>query len=182
MTGAASHAGASGDAFDLLGLEPRFDLDPARLERAYLTRAARLHPDLASGNPDAPVKAAALNHAKAALSDPESRANLLLARLGGPSKDQDKSLPDGFLMDMLETRERAEGDLSSADPARLAPWKQWTQDQRSHYAQRVGELFRALPAGGSHADTLRAIRLELNAWRYIERLAEQLDPARSANL
>ncbi|MDX2017771.1 MAG: DnaJ domain-containing protein [Planctomycetota bacterium] len=181
MASAAPQPAPSGDAFDLLGLEPRFDLDPARLERAYLSRAARLHPDLASGNPDAPAKAAALNHAKATLSDPEARANLLLARLGGPAKDQDKSLPAGFLMDILETRERAEADLASADPARLAPWKSWTNDQRAAYAQRVSELFAAALAQ-PHPDTLRAIRLELNAWRYIERLAEQLDPARSANL
>ncbi len=88
------------DPFDILGIPPGFELNPAALGRAYLALAARLHPDIARGDPDASIRSAAANRAKAILENPESRAAALLARLGGPSKESDRSLPPGFLADI----------------------------------------------------------------------------------
>jgi hypothetical protein len=139
-----------------------------------LTRAAVVHPDLAVDD-EADRAAATLNKAKAILEDPERRAGALLARLGGPGKSEDKSLPAGFLMSMMETREAVEEALASKDPGARARWEAWAQEQRGEYQRRVASLFAA--AGESRdAPTLRVIRQELNAWRYIERLIEQLDP------
>jgi curved DNA-binding protein CbpA len=163
------------DPFDLLGLPHDFDLDPARLARAYLTLAARLHPDVARDDPGSAALAAAANKAKAILDDPERRANALLQRLGGPAKDADRALPDGFLMEILETREQIESAAASPDRAQIDHWRRWAADQRSRYIARASGLFRQHTAAPDSA-TLRVIRQELNAWRYIERLIEQLEP------
>jgi molecular chaperone HscB len=162
------------DPFDLLGLHPRYDLDGAALQRSYLMRAAAVHPDLAGGE-DADRSAAALNKAKLILENPEKRAEALLMRFGGPGKSDDKSLPAGFLMSIMETREAVEEALVSKDPAQRAQWEAWAQEQRGEYQRRVASLFAAV-GNSREAATLRAIRHELNAWRYIERLIEQLDP------
>src|SRR5690242_15612371 len=82
------------DAFELLGLEARFDLTAGEVRAAYLARVGGVHPDRGG---DESEGAAGLNAAKTALSDPESRANLLLARMGGPSKEINRELPEGFL-------------------------------------------------------------------------------------
>lgn len=163
------------DPFEVLGLPPKFDLDAAAVQRAYLAKAAGIHPDLAFGAEDADIQSAAINRAKAILADGERRANALLERLGGPGKSVDKSLPAGFLMDIMETREAIEAALATKDPGEREKWEAWAQGQREKYAERVGRLFDGL---GDSRDpkTLRAIRQELNAWRYIERLIEQLDP------
>ncbi len=161
------------DAFDVLGLEPEFDLDPVTLERAYLVRAAHAHPDRAGGDPEASRLSASINEARRLLSDPESRANVLLARLGGPSKEQEKSLPSGFLAEMMEVREDIESAVAAGGEAERARREQSAGERRAAHARAVSGMFRALGPRPSSA-ALRAIRVELNAWRYTERLLEQL--------
>src|SRR5205085_5199949 len=136
-----------------------------------LARAAAAHPDLGGGD-DAEHQSALLNRAKASLEDPERRAGALLARLGGPGKSEDKSLPAGFLMSMMETREAVEEALAGKDPRERQKWEAWATEQRGEYRRRVAALFDSLGASRDAA-TLRAIRQELNASRYIERLIEQ---------
>ncbi|HYE60619.1 MAG TPA: iron-sulfur cluster co-chaperone HscB C-terminal domain-containing protein [Phycisphaerales bacterium] len=164
------------DPFTLLGVPARYDLDHAAVERAYLSRAALLHPDVVGdgsiAESEAAVQLAQLNRAKATLLNDERRANALLAALGGPSKEQDKSLPDGFLFKIMETRQEIEAAIASGDQQQRGRWQQWAQAQRAEYRERVAKLFTA----SGEARALQAVRTELNAWRYIERLIEQLDP------
>jgi molecular chaperone HscB len=162
------------DAFDILGLQPGFALEQGAIDRAYFARSAALHPDLAA-DPDAPRRMAALNDAKRTLEDPESRADALLRRLGGPAREQERGLPEGFLMEIMETRQEIEGAVSSGDPGERRRWQEWAADERRAAIRDVGAMFRDLgtePPGAA----LREIRVRLNAWRYIERLIEQLDP------
>lgn len=176
------------DPFLALGLERTFDLDESRIRRAYLARAATIHPDTMEGalDGDADADSAALNEAKRTLEDPERRANALLALLGGATKEEDRSLPPGFLMEVMELRERVEEALGSGDASARARVGREAGVAREAYIQRVGALFRGLGPGdgvesGERAFALRAIRVELNAWRYIERLIEQLDPGYDPN-
>lgn len=160
------------DPFDLLGIPPAFDVDLAALHRAWLAGSARLHPDRLSAGSSESDEAqrlallAALNQSKAVLADPFQRGEALLARLGGASKEADKSLPDGFLIEMLEVRERLEEGVASGDAAAVGTWEAWAGEQRRGAIERVGGLFRE--------GALAEVRRELNAWRYIERMIEQL--------
>lgn len=160
------------DPFSLLGLPAKFDLDARAVEAAYLQRAAAAHPDLANSldAEDADAVSGQLNEARQVLLNAEQRANALLALRGGPSKESEKSLPPGFLMEIMETREQIEEALAARDPARLQTWREWALAQRSAYSARVAALFRE-----STSHKLVEIRTMLNAWRYIERLIEQLD-------
>lgn len=166
---------ARSDPFATLGLPARFDLDPGAVERAYLARAAATHPDLADpATADAAARAAAaLNDAKAALLDPESRARALLAHLAPDAPATERDLPEGFLMEIMQTRMAIEEAVQSRDPQAVARWREWAADQRSSSIERLGALFAGLddpPDPGALAE----IRRRLNAWRYIERLLEQL--------
>lgn len=161
------------DPFALLGLERSFRVDPLLLQRAWLGRIAELHPDR---HPD-PVKAASLlahvNRARDTIEDPEERANALLVLLGGPARENDKSLPDGFLGEVMEVRQAAEEARATADAAALARWQRWARDQREHYRERSAAMFDSV-GDGPAPDSLREIRELLNAWRYIERMIEQI--------
>lgn len=167
----------SEDPFDILGLPARFDLERGRIERAWLARSAAAHPDLAAGEVEEATSASSrLNQARRTLEDPERRADALLVRLGGPSPQEEKSLPDGFLFEIMETREQIEAAIEAGGEAERERWRQWAQQQRRDYTERIGQMFERV-GEASDAERLRAIRVELNAWRYIERLIEQLDPA-----
>lgn len=161
------------DPFDALGLPPRFELSPRDVRRAWLERSASVHPDRTGpGDAEAARRAAALNDARRTLEDPERRAGALLARLGGPSMAADKSLPPGLLAEFLEVQEAVDEARAAERP--LDEYERWARTKRDEHIQRAGELFaRASP---NDPRSLAAIRTELNAWRYVERLIEQLDP------
>ena len=163
------------DPFDVLGLEPRFDLDPARVQRAYLERSGVLHPDRAGDALTASGAASAdLNAARRALADPEQRAAALLARLGGPGRGQERSLLEGFLAEMLAVGEHIEQARAARDAGALQGWAAWADERRRGHVDTVARLFGGLGTPPAPGDLTR-IRRELNAWRYTERLIEQIE-------
>lgn len=169
------------DPFETLGLPRSFNVDPAGVRRAWLSASGALHPDRAGGDPleEAEIarRSAQVNAARRALDNPEFRAEALLRLLGGPPVGADKSLPDGFLAEMMSVREELEE--AAGDPARVAVLERWAQEQRAGYLERIGALFGAHEQTGDRS-ALASIRTELNAWRYIERMLEQIHPARGA--
>ena len=170
------------DPFDALGVPPSFRLTATQIERAYLTRAAQAHPDAhADAHTSADAAQAAsgmahLNDARRRLRHAETRARALLHR-HGLHDPADDALPDGFLMSMLETRMEIEAAIAGGDEAERTRWAEWAERRRAEHAERIAELFDDLDAGGDQDAIGAHIRVELNAWRYIERLIEQLDPA-----
>src|SRR5580698_8262519 len=84
---AAVERASSSDAFGLLGLPARFDLDPAVIEAAFFERSKELHPDKHANAPAAErfailSRSRALNDAYQTLKKPISRAEYLLEREG----------------------------------------------------------------------------------------------------
>ncbi len=166
------------DPFDTLGVRASFDLDPDELRTNWLRRSLDAHPDRAASDEEARELASRLNHARRMLENSESRADALLIRLGGPSREEEKGLPDGFLMEIMELREGLETAQATGDPAALEPHREAAEREREKRLLRVREMF----AESESPDDAqrRAIRIELNAWRYLERMLEQVDPAVSA--
>ncbi len=156
------------DPFAILALPRRFDLTDAAVRRAFLAKVQSAHPD-AGGDQDI---GADLTKARDTLLNPESRADALLQLLGGPAKDADKSLPPGFLMDIMETREALDEALASNTAAELERLKAWALTERQNYIQAA--------AAGFASGDLKNLRTTLNAWRYIERMIEQMDPNTNA--
>ncbi|PCI10787.1 hypothetical protein COB72_02420 [bacterium] len=168
--------------FSTLNLPARFDLDATAIERAYLTGLTSAHPDAGGGgsgdglseDSDGP-DAATLNQARMTLLDSEQRAVALLDVLGGASASQCKDLPDGFLMEMMTRREEIEEQIADGGNESRSNWEAWAREERASYTNEAKALFDAI-AEESTLEKLVDIRVLLNAWRYIERLIEQLDP------
>ncbi len=161
------------DPFAALGLPRQFDLDRDALLTAWRRTSAQAHPDRAGNDAEAARRTAQINDARQTLEDPESRGNVLLALLGGPTKEENNALPDGYLMEILELREEME-DAKAAGES-LEEFEKLAQEQRAQHIAEVGEMFTALNET-PNKEALAAIRVELNAWRYVERMIEQLDP------
>lgn len=176
----ASTESAGGiDPFDLLGLPPRFDLDASEIDRAWIRLAAACHPDRVSDPVEAveaSARSAQLNEARATLRDPERRADRLLRRLGGPAAADETSLPPTFLAEVLEVRERVE-EARGADGDVRREIEKEVVSRRDACIARVASLFLE---GGGDSSRLRRIRLELNVWRYHERLLAELRGTASA--
>ena len=99
------------DPFELLGVEPRFDLDMAALEARHRALSGALHPDRYSGRPAAERrmaldKAIRVNEAFRALRDPIKRAERLLERAGiEVGETAETQVSADLLMEMMEQRE-----------------------------------------------------------------------------
>ena len=170
------------DPFAVFGLPREYGVDLADLDRIYLQRSAALHPDMLGeagfsdlgGDGSVGGEIAELNRAKQVLEDPEQRAIALWSLCGGV---EDKSLSPGFLMEMMEVRGEIEAAQQAGDPVAIARWELWADERRKEYQRRVGGLFAKLGSDTAvNTSVLKEIKLELNGWRYIERLAEQLHP------
>ena len=160
----------------LLGLEPSFEVDTKDL-KARLRRFTRLvHPDFfALEGDEALAKAernnALLNEAFAILSDETRRADRLVADLGGPSEKDLGSMPQAFLMEVMEWNEAldeaAATPLDSPERAALEGLANTLLEERDRRLEAVGELLTPLPPPGSPA--LTQVRRDLNAVRYLSR-------------
>jgi len=159
------------DPFSLLELDPRFDLDPNELRQRFLTASAANHPDRfidPLDQADAAERSAAINHAHQVLADPEARANALLSLRGGPAAADDQSLPPTLLMEMMEVREELDQAVADSDQPALDRLRQWAASEYDQHVAKLTALFAAADLDG------QAVRLELNAMRYIQRMIEQL--------
>ena len=164
------------DPFETLGLPRRFDLDPAELHAKYIQASSACHPDRHTdpvAQADAAERIAFINQAYTVLSDPEKRADALLKLLGGPAKEDDKSLPPALLIEMMEIREQLEQVIAENNKAELAKCRGWADDQRNAHLLKIADLFKD-PGDALSDTTAKAIRLELNTLRYIQRMLEQM--------
>lgn len=168
-----SIAGDGADPFARLGLPRTARVDGAAVRDAWRQRSRALHPDRID-DPVARAEAAAelalVNEARAILEDDERRLNLLLELAGGPSASEEKTLPDGFLQEILLVRMEMEEALAGGDPDERERFERWAQEARAERRERVVALLAEAPG----PEPLRSARIELNAWRYLERMIEQL--------
>ncbi len=168
-----STSNSSQSAFDLLGLPPRFDLDPQAIESAFFERSKELHADKFATAPAAERVAAlsksrALNDAYLAIKKPVPRAEYLLARAGVAIGDNER-LDPAFLMEILELREEL-AEARAAGKLDLVERLQGTMKTRR--AAAVG----ALPPLFA-ANDLPAIKEKLIVLRYLNRYLEECDAA-----
>jgi len=109
------------DPFAVFGLEPHFDIDTPRLERAYVDAQRRLHPDGFATRPErerrlAAAQAVAINAAYASIKAPLARARTLLRQHGRDAGEASTETIDdpAVLMEAMETRE-ALAEAADAD-------------------------------------------------------------------
>ena len=109
------------DYFALLGLPPRYHLDPEALRRSYLQQSRALHPDyFGNATPaeqeQALRRSSLVNQAYRALSDPIARLEHLLRRAGliDAAGQTTHRLGAAFMMEVMELGEVAtEGDAAA---------------------------------------------------------------------
>ena len=169
----AAESRSSSDLFAALGLEPRFDVDVAELERAYLERSREVHPDRFATAPAAERVAALsrameVNDAYKTLKRPVARAEYLLARAGQGIGDHEK-VDLTFLSEVLELRE----ELAAARAAgRLDEVAKLEKAMKARHAALVAELAPSFAAGD-----LARVKRALIELRYVARYLEECDAA-----
>jgi len=161
------------DHFQRLGLPRRFSVDSDALEAAYLAKSREAHPDFhalgTAAEQDASLRdTAAVNEAYLILRDSFRRADYLLGLLGGPTAGQQKDMPQAFLMEMMDLRERMEAVMTAGDEVKLAAMEADLEKRMTGTFETVGKLFDTEPV------PLVAARRELNAAKVVKGLLRDL--------
>jgi len=163
----------SPDPFAIFGLERRFSLDKQALRQAFLKASAQQHPDRFVDpleQAEAVDKMSLLTDAYRVLSDPELRARSLLELSGLELAEEKDKLPPALLMEVMEVREELEFALRAGDQAELERLRKWAEGERSAYLKKLSILLdRELDA-----EAAKAVRLDLNVLRYMQRMLEQI--------
>jgi len=174
---------ASPGPFESFGITPVYAIDRQELRRRLLRFSRLTHPDFfATAGAEARSRAeratSQLNSAFETLSDDASRADHLIRSLGGPDEEEERAMPDEFLMEVLEWNELLEGarrgDALPQD--RVTGLRSELESRRAEALETVAGLLEPLPARGS--DALRRARRALNVLRYLDRALEQLESLR----
>lgn len=166
--------------FSLLGYDgPTFDVDAAELERRWLQRSRKVHPDRMAKKADverryAAAQTAALNDAYATLKDPIARATRVLESLGV----RDAPMPDGaFLAAMFDAREEAgaspDARRRALDEAR-GRWDGGVARLQAGFAALLAERRAAPTQGAPLAPTKEMLARTTSELRYLARLLDEL--------
>jgi molecular chaperone HscB len=174
--------------FDLLGVEPRYHLDAADLERRFHERSRKHHPDRhVKSDPETRVRSALhtaqLNQAYRTLREPVQRAEYLL-RLHGIEISDERSghkVDPAFLMEILELREQLAEARAESDPVRVRALGEAVRTRREQALADAEAGFSRFESGEREA--LGAVADALVAERYFRRFLDEVeafDEARQA--
>lgn len=157
----------------MLGLAPQFLIDPEVIERAFLERSKRVHPDRFATAPVAErtkalSQARALNDAYQAVKKPVARAEYLLARAGVTIGDNERLEPE-MIEQVLELREELALARQRQDRAALESFQAQMRARRAQAVDQLAPLFAR--------QDLQAIKRELISLRYIDRYLDECDAA-----
>jgi len=157
------------NAFALLGLDARYDLDPALIERAFFDKTKELHPDRHAGAPASErvavlARSRALNDAYQIVKRPVARAEYLLEQAGVTIGDNEQ-LDPAFLMEILEMREELAEARVAGKTDEVARLERAMKQRRAAAVAQLAPLFAA--------HDLVAIKRTLIVLRYLDRYLEE---------
>jgi molecular chaperone HscB len=172
--------------FEVFALPVQFDVDKKSLRKRLLEISRLTHPDF-FGTASSELKqraeraSARLNSAHEILADDACRSDWLIAHLGGPDENEERQMPQPFLMEVLEWNEQLEEARKSRAPlsSELSTLEQSLRERREEALAAVRSALVPLPERGSQR--LRDARRELNAIRYIDRALAEVEALRLAN-
>ena len=170
------------DAFELLGVEPAFELDLGGLERRHRELSRALHPDRYAGRPPAERrqalgKAIEVNDAWRVLREPVRRAEALLTKLGvHVGESQEAPTDQELLMEMMEWREELSDARRGRDAEALQQLLRTVRARQAELTERMAAGFAEALANrsGSPVDdgTREALLQQLGELRYYRKFVD----------
>ncbi len=162
--------------FELFGLAPAYTLEPERLDRCYREIQARIHPDRFAHAGEAERRASMqwttqVNEAYRTLKNPVQRARYLLELNGvDVAFETDTSMPNDFLVEQLELREKL---AEARDVESLDLLQENLSEERQSIEKKISEQ---LDARQNFEDAKILVRKLM----FLERLGEEIDAAYEA--
>ena len=169
--------------FELFGLPVVFDLDENALHHKYLSLTRSVHPDIAGQASEAKrlnalAISSEMNHAYETLRDPVLRAEYLLSLAGEDPGHDNRSAPPELLGEIMMFREEIEEARHAADQTALNGIRQQVADRQKACVDAILALARSMT--DDKPEARRALRQQLNAFKYWRNLTDRMLPGGDA--
>ena len=165
------------DPFEILGVEPRFELDLTNVELRHRELSRVVHPDRHAGAPPssrrvALSRAIEANQAFAELRDPARRAEALLKRYGVVVEEgKEKAADPMLLMELLELGEGIATARRARDAASVEQQTAALKAREQGVISALAAAFRELEAGVPAASD-QAVK-QIGILRFLRRLLDE---------
>ena len=165
------------DPFQVLGIDRRYAVDLARLDKTHRELSRALHPDRFTAAPPgenraALSKAVEVNEAFRVVRDPVRRAEALFAAHGvRVGETHEPKASPAFLMEVLERREALADAKAARDVARVRALEAEVRELARAAEASLGAGFDRQGAGGG--DGLQALVPVLGELRFYRRFLEE---------
>ena len=177
------------DPFEMLGVERRFDLDLATLEKTHRELSRALHPDRYAGAGASErravlEKAASVNEAWRTVRDPIKRAEALFALAGlQVGEDNEPKPTPAFLMEVLEQREALSDARAAKDLVKVRSIGAAMEKRANDAEQKLAQGFVAVGTDASAADRTAVTELLplLGELRFFKRFLEEVSNIEEEN-
>jgi len=145
------------NAFAVLDVDQKYDVDPEDLKSKYRKLMAQHHPDILGSKVDDKNTASIITHAYQQLANPHKRALHLLELLGNPQVESSTTLTEAggsildmdFLKQVMEIREEVDfillshqGEEKDADKALKPLWEE-NLNKIEHVCKELSDAFEA---------------------------------------
>ena len=166
--------------FKVFNFSTRFDIDPLELEDKYQKLSLELHPDFYESAPEEEKKmseraSSFLNTAYKTLVDKSLRAQYLLSLFSQNKKLDERSLPDGFLVEMFMLQESLDEFLESENKTELLTLKSKLMRRHNKIEEDFYIIFKKLKDFPNNDQILQQLQTNLNADRYLLRLLDRIN-------
>lgn len=165
------------DPFEILGIEPKLDIDLEAAAARHRELSRALHPDRYAQAPAAErrlalSRAIEVNEAWRALRDPIKRAEALFARLGVPSGETAEPNPStDLLMEMMEAREELSEAARKKD---MAAVHNLSLKMQLRQREVLSALAEGLEKAGASVEAARKLVHHLGELRYLRRFLDEV--------
>ena len=167
------------DLFEVMGIAIDFEINSEELEERYLRLSLQLHPDFFGAAPEEEKRtsekaSAILNTAYNTIREPTSRAGYLLFLFSKERKQNERSLPDGFLQEIFILQESLDELLESSDSFALKKMNEDLLARHKDIESYYAPLFRKFKDLPEDFNILQNLQTHLNAARYLRRLLDRI--------
>jgi len=168
--------------FEVMGIPIDYEINSEQLEEYYQRLSLELHPDFFEVAPKEEKRlsekaSVILNTAYNTLREPSSRAGYLLCLFTNDHKQNERSLPEGFLQEMFFLQESLDELLESSDSITLEKMKEELGTRHKEIEFSYAPLFKKFKEFPGNFNILQQLQTHLNAERYLRRLLERIPSA-----
>lgn len=177
------------DYFEFYGLPVTFNPDTAQIKKKFYELSKKYHPDFYINESEEKQNevlelSTVNNKAYQVLSDPQKRLHYILELKGLLKEGESYTLPQDFLMDMMDVNETLMDLQFDPDAARLASVKNEVDAIEKDLSGQIDALtasFESVDAEGQ-TQVLASIKDLYYRNKYLYRIRESIDKASSASL